>query len=140
MTSDDVADFRLTVLNPGGRDSEQQFCSVPAQPRHNGAIGPSPIVAQGWTSCVNTFWKRARELATKHGAALIADEIQCGMGRTGRAFAYQRLTGLPDIVVVAKPLAGGLPLGAFLAREEFAAAFSPGAHGRADSIASSRAP
>ncbi|MBI3668632.1 MAG: aspartate aminotransferase family protein [Acidobacteria bacterium] len=75
------------------------------------------------------FWRRARELATQHDAALIADEIQCGLGRTGRYFAYQQLPGLPDIVVVAKPLAGGLPLGAILAREPFAAAFSPGLHG-----------
>jgi len=75
------------------------------------------------------FWQRARELATRHGAALIADEIQCGLGRTGRYFAYQGYSGLPDIVVVAKPLAGGLPLGAILARESFAAAFSPGLHG-----------
>ncbi len=50
-------------------------------------------------------------------------------GRSGRAFVYQRLPGLPDIVVVAKPLAGGLPLGALLAREEYASAFSPGLHG-----------
>jgi acetylornithine aminotransferase/acetylornithine/N-succinyldiaminopimelate aminotransferase len=77
----------------------------------------------------DTFWRRARELATQHGAVLIADEIQCGLGRTGRYFAYQRLSGLPDIVVVAKPLAGGLPLGAILARESVAAAFSPGLHG-----------
>ncbi len=75
------------------------------------------------------FWRRARELATQHSAAIIADEIQCGLGRTGRYFAYQRLPGQPDIVVVAKPLAGGLPLGAILAREEFAAGFSPGLHG-----------
>ncbi len=75
------------------------------------------------------FWQRARELATRHDAAFIADEIQCGLGRTGRAFAYQRFAGWPDIVVVAKPLAGGLPLGAVLAREQFAAAFSPGLHG-----------
>ncbi len=75
------------------------------------------------------FWQRARELATRHRAAFIADEIQCGLGRTGRAFACQRFPGLPDVVVVAKPLAGGLPLGAILAREEFAAVFSPGLHG-----------
>ncbi len=75
------------------------------------------------------FWQRARELASRHRAAFIADEIQCGLGRTGRAFAYQRFPGLPDVVVVAKPLAGGLPLGAILAREEFAAVFSPGLHG-----------
>jgi acetylornithine/N-succinyldiaminopimelate aminotransferase len=94
------------------------------------AIVIEPIQGEGGVFPIsNAFWKRARELASEHGAALIADEIQCGLGRTGREFAYQRLTGLPDIVVVAKPLAGGLPLGAFLAREEFAAAFSPGLHG-----------
>jgi acetylornithine aminotransferase/acetylornithine/N-succinyldiaminopimelate aminotransferase len=94
------------------------------------AIVIEPIQGEGGVLPVSdTFWKRARELATQHGAALIADEIQCGMGRTGRAFAYQRLTGLPDMITVAKSLAGGLPMGAFLAREEFAAAFSPGLHG-----------
>jgi acetylornithine/N-succinyldiaminopimelate aminotransferase len=77
------------------------------------------------------FWSRARALATRHGAALIADEIQCGLGRTGRAFAYQKFgrTMQPDIAAVAKPLAGGLPLGALLASDKFAAAFSPGLHG-----------
>ena len=58
-----------------------------------------------------------------------ADEIQCGLGRTGLPFGYQRREGLPDIVVLAKPLAGGLPLGAILARESFAQAFAPGLHG-----------
>jgi predicted acetylornithine/succinylornithine family transaminase len=78
------------------------------------------------------FWQRARALATQHGAALIADEIQCGLGRTGRYFAYQKFGGRemwPDIVTIAKPLAAGLPLGAILAREKFAAAFHPGLHG-----------
>jgi len=94
------------------------------------AIVIEPIQGEGGIYPVTgEFWKRARALATQHGAALIADEIQCGLGRTGKAFAYQRLEGLPDIVVVAKPLAGGLPLGAFLAREEFAASFVPGLHG-----------
>jgi acetylornithine/N-succinyldiaminopimelate aminotransferase len=75
------------------------------------------------------FWTRARELSMQHDAALIADEIQCGLGRTGRRFAYQKFDSLPDIVTVAKPLAGGLPLGAILANEQFAAAFTPGIHG-----------
>jgi acetylornithine/N-succinyldiaminopimelate aminotransferase len=77
----------------------------------------------------SAFWKRARELASHYGAALIADEIQSGLGRTGRPFAYQRHVGLPDIVVVAKPLAGGLPLGAILAQESLAESLSPGLHG-----------
>jgi len=75
------------------------------------------------------FWTRARELTMQHDAALIADEIQCGLGRTGRRFAYQKFDSLPDIVTVAKPLAGGLPLGAIIANEQFAAAFTPGIHG-----------
>ena len=94
------------------------------------AIIIEPIQGEGGIYPISKeFWKRARELATKHGAALIADEIQCGLGRTGKEFAYQRLEGLPDIVIVAKPLAGGLPLGSFLAREEFSASFFPGLHG-----------
>jgi acetylornithine/N-succinyldiaminopimelate aminotransferase len=80
-------------------------------------------------SAERPFWTRARELATHYGAALIADEIQSGLGRTGRPFAYQRHIGLPDIAVIAKPIAGGLPLGAILARGDYAEAFAPGLHG-----------
>jgi acetylornithine/N-succinyldiaminopimelate aminotransferase len=83
----------------------------------------------GICSVSEAFWRRARSLATQHDAALIADEIQCGLGRTGRRFAYQKFDSLPDVITVAKPLAGGLPLGALIANERFAAAFSPGVHG-----------
>ena len=75
------------------------------------------------------FWNRARALATKNGALLIADEIQCGLGRTGRYFAYQKFSSKPDVAVVAKPLAAGLPLGAVLTTEAVAARVSPGLHG-----------
>ena len=75
------------------------------------------------------FWNRARALATKHGALLIADEIQCGLGRTGRYFAYQAFASKPDIAVVAKPLAAGLPLGAILTTNAVAERVSPGLHG-----------
>jgi len=75
------------------------------------------------------FWNRARSLATQHGALLIADEIQCGLGRTGRHFAYQKFSSKPDIVLIAKPLAAGLPLGAILTTEEIASGISPGIHG-----------
>jgi len=75
------------------------------------------------------FWNRARALATQHGALLIADEIQCGLGRTGRYFAYQRFSAKPDIVLIAKPLAAGLPLGAILTSEDVATRVSPGMHG-----------
>ena len=75
------------------------------------------------------FWNRARALATKNGALLIADEIQCGLGRTGRYFAYQKFSSKPDVVLVAKPLAAGLPLGAILTSEAVAQKVSPGLHG-----------
>jgi acetylornithine/N-succinyldiaminopimelate aminotransferase len=75
------------------------------------------------------FWNRARALATERGALMVADEIQCGLGRTGRYFAYQRFASKPDIAVIAKPLAAGLPLGAILATNKVASYISPGLHG-----------
>lgn len=94
------------------------------------AIVVETIQGEGGVFTVSeSFWRRARELATQHDAALIADEIQCGLGRAGRKFAYQKFAEAPDMVTVAKPLAGGLPLGALIASEKFAAAFTPGIHG-----------
>ena len=75
------------------------------------------------------FWERARTLATRHCALLIADEIQCGLGRTGLRFAYQKFPSKPDIAVIAKPLAAGLPLGAILTNGAVSARVSPGLHG-----------
>jgi acetylornithine/N-succinyldiaminopimelate aminotransferase len=75
------------------------------------------------------FLLLARELTRKHGALLIIDEIQCGLGRTGDYFAYQRYGVEPDIVTVAKPLAAGLPLGAILASNKVASCMHPGLHG-----------
>jgi acetylornithine aminotransferase/acetylornithine/N-succinyldiaminopimelate aminotransferase len=75
------------------------------------------------------FLKAAEELCRANDALLICDEIQCGLGRTGRWFAFEKYGLKPDVVVVAKPLAAGLPLAAFIAREEAAQAFSPGMHG-----------
>lgn len=94
------------------------------------AIIMEPIQGEGGIAAVTEeFWNEARKLATANNAALIADEIQCGLGRTGRHFAYQRFDEKPDIATVAKPLAGGLPLGAVIASEKFADAFTPGIHG-----------
>ncbi len=63
------------------------------------------------------FWNCARELTVRNQSLLIADEIQCGLGRTGRYFAYQKFSAKPDLELLAKPLAGGLPLGAILATQ-----------------------
>ena len=78
---------------------------------------------------VEAIARQSRALATSTGALLIVDEIQAGMGRTGKWCAYQHYGILPDITTLAKPLAGGLPLGATLCTEEVARAFHPGMHG-----------
>jgi acetylornithine aminotransferase/acetylornithine/N-succinyldiaminopimelate aminotransferase len=75
------------------------------------------------------FFTAARELCDATGALLIADEIQCGIGRTGKWFAYQHYNVLPDVTTLAKPIAGGVPMGAMLCTEEAAKAFHPGMHG-----------
>lgn len=89
-----------------------------------------PVLGEGGILPLEAgFLQLARELATRSGALLIADEIQCGLGRTGRHFAYDAAGIRPDIVVLAKPLGGGLPLAATLFTEEAAAALPPGTHG-----------
>ena len=75
------------------------------------------------------FLRAARALTKKTGALLLLDEIQSGLGRTGKYFAYQHYGVRPDLLTVAKPLAGGLPLGAALVSEEVAKAITPGMHG-----------
>jgi acetylornithine/N-succinyldiaminopimelate aminotransferase len=75
------------------------------------------------------FLELARRLTKRSGALLVLDEIQCGLGRTGRHFAYQHYGVLPDVVAVAKPLAGGLPLGAILTTGRVAKCMHPGLHG-----------
>lgn len=75
------------------------------------------------------FLRLARDLTCKSGALLVLDEIQCGLGRTGRHFAYQHYSVQPDIVTVAKPLAAGLPLGAILTSNGVALGMHPGMHG-----------
>jgi acetylornithine/N-succinyldiaminopimelate aminotransferase len=75
------------------------------------------------------FLSAARELASSTGALLVLDEIQCGLGRTGKMFAYQHYNVRPDVVTLAKPLASGLPLGAILVSEDVASAIKPGMHG-----------
>ncbi len=94
------------------------------------AIVLEPIFGEGGIhECSTEFLQECRAAADRHRAALIFDEIQCGLGRTGTLFAFQSFGVKPDIVAIAKPIAAGLPLGAFVAREEFASAISVGQHG-----------
>jgi acetylornithine/N-succinyldiaminopimelate aminotransferase len=71
---------------------------------------------------------RVRELCTRHGALMLLDEVQTGMGRTGAYFAHQHERIEPDAMTLAKGIAGGVPLGALLAREDVAKVFTPGTH------------
>jgi acetylornithine/N-succinyldiaminopimelate aminotransferase len=75
------------------------------------------------------FLTTARELCDSTGALLLLDEIQSGMGRTGKWCAYQHYSVMPDVTTLAKPLAGGIPMGALLCTEEAARAITPGMHG-----------
>src|SRR6266436_5411373 len=94
------------------------------------AIVLEPIFGEGGIlECSPEFLRECRALADQHQAALIFDEIQCGLGRTGTLFAFQAFGVVPDIVAIAKPIAAGVPLGAFISREQFATAISPGQHG-----------
>ncbi len=94
------------------------------------AVLIEPIQGEGGVHVpLDGYLQYARELCDKHGALLIFDEIQSGMGRTGTFLACQGYGVKPDIVTLAKGLAGGVPIGAFMATDEVAAAFSPGDHG-----------
>lgn len=94
------------------------------------AICLEPVQGEGGIHPVSKeFFAAARKLSKQTGALLIADEIQCGLGRTGEWCAYQHYGILPDVTTLAKPLGGGIPIGAMLCNEESARAFTPGMHG-----------
>ena len=89
-----------------------------------------PIQGEGGIHPVSQeFFAAARELCDSTGALLIADEIQSGMGRTGKWFAYQHYTVMPDVVTIAKPIANGIPMGAMLCTNAAAESITPGMHG-----------
>ena len=75
------------------------------------------------------FLQACRQLADQHHAALVFDEIQCGMGRTGQLFAFEHFGVVPDVVCIAKPMAAGFPMGAFLSKDWLAQHITPGRHG-----------
>ncbi len=83
----------------------------------------------GVNVCSDEFVKELRTLCDEEGILLIADEVQTGMGRSGKMFAYEHYGIEPDIMTLAKALGGGVPIGALLAKDEVASAFTPGDHG-----------
>ena len=108
----DVADLRAKFSN--------EVCAILVE-AIQGEGGIRPLTQE--------FLAEARALANSTGALLIVDEIQAGLGRTGKWCGYQHYDILPDITTLAKPLAGGIPLGATLCTEEVARAIHPGMHG-----------
>jgi acetylornithine aminotransferase/acetylornithine/N-succinyldiaminopimelate aminotransferase len=108
----DVADLRAKFSN--------EVCAILVE-SIQGEGGIRPLTQE--------FFATARELTESTGALLIVDEIQAGMGRTGKWCGYQHYDIRPDITTLAKPLAGGIPLGAMLCTEEVSRAIHPGMHG-----------
>jgi len=94
------------------------------------AVMVEPVQGEGGINIATiAFMEGLREFCDSKGILLIFDEIQCGLGRTGKMFAYQNYNIEPDMLTLAKPLAGGLPLGALIAKEKIASAYKPGDHG-----------
>ncbi|MFW6253480.1 MAG: aspartate aminotransferase family protein [Chitinivibrionales bacterium] len=94
------------------------------------AIIVEPLQGEGGINLADTrFLQFLRSYATEHSIALIFDEIQCGIGRTGVLWQYEHHNVIPDMITLAKPLGGGLPLGAVVCTETIASAISPGDHG-----------
>jgi acetylornithine/N-succinyldiaminopimelate aminotransferase len=88
-----------------------------------------PIQGEGGVNCPSeNYFKELRAFCDEKKLLLIFDEIQVGLGRTGKLFAYEHYGITPDIMTLAKSLAGGLPIGALLARDEIAKSFIPGTH------------
>ena len=94
-----------------------------------GAVIIEPVQGEGGVHPVDAEWLAwLRQLCDGRRAALIFDEVQCGLGRTGTFFAYEQSGVVPDMVTLAKPLAGGLPMGAVLLKDAIASALAPGDH------------
>jgi len=93
------------------------------------AVMVEPIQGEGGVNCPSPeYLKALRTICDAHGLLLIFDEVQVGLGRTGTLFAYQHYGVEPDIMTLAKALAGGMPIGAMLAKKECASSFSQGTH------------
>ncbi len=94
------------------------------------AVIVEPVQGEGGVNVATPeFLRGLRHLCDQHGAVLIFDEVQCGLGRTGKLWAHEWSGVTPDIMTLAKPLAGGLPIGAILMTEAVASAMHPGEHG-----------
>jgi acetylornithine/N-succinyldiaminopimelate aminotransferase len=117
---------------PGARiidPDDEAAVAAAIDPGRTAAVLVEPVQGEGGVRPLPAeTLRRLRERADAAGALLIFDEVQCGLGRTGRLFAYEAAGVVPDMLTLAKPLAGGLPMGAILLSERVAAAIQPGDH------------
>ncbi|HUU33681.1 MAG TPA: aminotransferase class III-fold pyridoxal phosphate-dependent enzyme, partial [Vicinamibacterales bacterium] len=122
MTEEQYLDF-------GIRQLEQAFVAQ-VDPSAVAAVIIEPVQGEaGFIPVPPRFLQRIRELCTAHGIVMIADEVQCGMGRTGRVFASEHYDLVPDLLCSAKSLGGGLPIGAVTGRAEIMDSSHPGGVG-----------
>jgi 4-aminobutyrate aminotransferase len=107
---------------------EQQLFPAVVPPQEVAAVFVEPIQGEGgYIVPEDGFLARLREICDRHGMLMVVDEVQSGMGRTGRLFAIEHWQVMPDIITSAKGIASGLPLGAILARSELMT-WNPGSH------------
>jgi 4-aminobutyrate aminotransferase len=134
------APFPYPLRNPTGRTDEaalaftlaalEELFATVIYPDDVAAFVVEPILGEGgYVVPPDGFLPALRELADRHGILLIADEVQTGIGRTGRMWATEWTDARPDIVVMAKGIASGLPLSGIMASRELLERFAPGAHG-----------
>jgi 4-aminobutyrate aminotransferase len=134
------APYPYALRNPTGRSDEaalafslaaiEELFATLVYPDDVAAFVVEPVLGEGgYVVPSDGFLPALRELADRHGILLIADEIQTGFGRTGRMWATDWYDARPDMVVMAKGIASGLPLSGIMARRELIERFAPGAHG-----------
>jgi predicted acetylornithine/succinylornithine family transaminase len=134
LAATDRPSYRLPFrpLTPGisivERDIED--IAVALDPETAAALILEPIQGEGGVRVLDAgFVREVRALTRERDVALTFDEIQCGLGRTGTLFAYEQYDVEPDLLTLAKPIAGGLPMGVVLMTDDIAAAIKPGDHG-----------
>ena len=134
LADTDRPNYRLPFrpLAPGISIFERDLKELDAalNPDTVAALIVEPIQGEGGVRVIDHgFLRELRAVTAQRNIALIFDEIQCGLGRTGSLFAYEQIGVVPDMVTLAKPLAGGLPMGAVLMTEPIASAMQYGDHG-----------
>jgi 4-aminobutyrate aminotransferase len=113
----------------GDADSVEELFATLTAPEDVAAIVVEPVLGEGgYVVPPPDFLPRLRDLCDQHGILLVLDEVQAGMGRTGKMFAAEHTGVVPDVLLVAKGIASGMPLGAMLARKEIMT-WPPGSHG-----------